>query len=50
MKEDCLMEKLAGGGFRDISGIGSSNGEMWKDMSLNNENDILCLVKEIKEE
>ena len=40
-------ERLAAGGFRDITRIASSNPEMWKNVSLLNKKELTCLIEHI---
>ncbi|OMP65858.1 prephenate dehydrogenase [Domibacillus epiphyticus] len=45
-----LIERLAAGGFRDITRIASSNPEMWKDISLHNKDILLTLLSDWRDE
>lgn len=44
------MEKLAAGGFRDITRIASANPVMWRDILLHNKNEMLDLLKRWQEQ
>lgn len=48
--ENPLIERLAAGGFRDITRIASSNPEMWKDISLHNKEMLLTLLADWRDE
>ncbi|GIN38181.1 prephenate dehydrogenase [Heyndrickxia oleronia] len=45
-----LLQRLAAGGFRDITRIASSNPHMWTDISLRNKDVLLQLMCEWKQE
>lgn len=45
-----LIERLAAGGFRDITRIASSNPEMWKDISLHNKKTLVTLLSNWRNE
>ncbi|WP_046173715.1 prephenate dehydrogenase [Domibacillus indicus] len=49
-EENPLIERLAAGGFRDITRIASSNPEMWKDISLHNKEILLSLLTDWRDE
>jgi prephenate dehydrogenase len=49
-EENPLIERLAAGGFRDITRIASSNPEMWKDISLHNKETLLALLTDWRDE
>ncbi|OES44492.1 prephenate dehydrogenase [Domibacillus iocasae] len=49
-QENPLIERLAAGGFRDITRIASSNPEMWKDISLHNKEMLLTLLTNWRDE
>ncbi len=48
--ENPLIERLAAGGFRDITRIASSNPEMWKDISLHNKEVLMTLLSDWRDE
>lgn len=43
-----LIKELSAGGFRDITRIASSNPHMWKDISFENKDNILNILKEMQ--
>lgn len=45
---DRYMYTLAAGGFKDITRIASSNPEMWQNISIENKQEILNVLKEFK--
>lgn len=45
-----LIERLAAGGFRDITRIASSNPEMWRDISLHNKETLMSLLTNWRDE
>jgi prephenate dehydrogenase len=49
-REDGLVQRLAAGGFRDITRIASSNPQMWKDILLHNKSVMIDLLEKWKEE
>lgn len=44
-----LCERLAAGGFRDITRIASSNPEMWKNISLANKKELVSLISHMNQ-
>ncbi|MGG3469644.1 prephenate dehydrogenase [Neobacillus pocheonensis] len=49
-EEDSLIPRLAAGGFRDITRIASSSPEMWKDILINNRENLIELLNHWQEE
>ncbi|SUM90636.1 prephenate dehydrogenase [Staphylococcus saprophyticus] len=48
VEDSSLVKTLAAGGFRDITRIASSNPIMWRDITIENKNTILRILKEWK--
>ncbi|MCM3788287.1 prephenate dehydrogenase [Domibacillus indicus] len=49
-EDNPLIERLAAGGFRDITRIASSNPEMWRDISLHNKEMLISLLTNWRDE
>ncbi|WP_050180721.1 prephenate dehydrogenase [Domibacillus robiginosus] len=49
-EDNPLIERLAAGGFRDITRIASSSPEMWKDISLHNKEILIALLTNWRDE